>query len=380
MLFGAELPTWALFTELILAGVVVILAGARFTRLADTLAERLNIGAGWIGLILLATVTSLPELVTGGTATAIGNVDLAMGGILGSCSFNITLIVLLNALWGGGSVLRDVSRSHALTSSFGLALIGLALLGIVLMDKFTHRPAVAQVCEITWAAAILVTYIGCMRLVYRYECALNSKMEPTAERHKVGTGLSLGIAAMAAIIVAASWWLAHLGDILSTHEIKMIGRPLGSTFVGACFLALATSLPEIVTSVTAVRLGKLDLALGNIFGSNMFNIAVIPALKAISLLNGETVMLAGHASNTNQNLIAGLLAILLTTIALGGLAYQSKRRMLRRFGFDSILIAITYAGGMILLLLSGRSIQTLGDRDGRGGDRVSHVAREVEDG
>jgi cation:H+ antiporter len=351
LLFPTALPTWALFAELIVAGSVVILAGARFARVADEIGKRLNIGGGWIGLILLATVTSLPELVTGGTATAIGNVDLALGAILGSCSFNITLIVLLNALWGGGSVLRDVSASHRLTSSFGLLLIGMCLLGIVLMDKFADRPDIARAMEASWAVLILITYLICMRLTYRYERTQNTLRNQVGQRRRIGKTLAGWVVVTALVLVAASWWLALLGNVLSTHRIELIGRPLGATFVGACFLALATSLPEIATSIAAVRLGNLDLALGNIFGSNMFNIFVIPALKAISLLRGDAVMLTSETSNSSQNLIAGLIAILLTTIAIGGLTYQSKRKMLNRFGFDSILIAVTYAGGMILLLM-----------------------------
>ncbi len=351
LLFGAELPTEALLGELVLVGAVVIVAGARFTRLADKLAEQLNIGGGWIGLILLATVTSLPELVTGGTATWIGNTDLAMGAIFGSCSFNITLIVLLNALWGGGSVLRGVSTSHALSSSFGLALIGMALLGLVLLDKFSGNAGAAQVTEIVWAGAILVTYLGCMRLIHRHEVRNHVDREAQGARRRVGAGIKIQIALMAIVLVVASWWLARLGDILGDHEIKMIGRPLGATFVGVCFLALATSLPEIVTSISAVRLGKLDMALGNIFGSNMFNIFVIPMLKFTSLAHGEARLPGLNAGANAQNLIAGLLAILLTAIAVGSLAYKSERRLLRRFGFDSILIAITYFGGLVLLLM-----------------------------
>lgn len=352
--FGENLPTEAIFVELVLAAIVVILAGSKFTRLADTLADRLNLGAGWVGLILLATVTSLPELVTGGTATWVGNVDLAFGNIFGSCCFNITLIVLLNAMLGGGSVLRSVSGSHALTSSFGLALMGLALLGIVLVDKFSGSPRLAQVTEWTWAALILITYLGCIRLIYRRERELNGDQPAGAVAQGTHAALYGMIALMAAILVAASWWLAMLGDVLSVHEIKMIGRPLGATFVGAGFLAVATSLPEIVTSISAVRLGKLDLALGNIFGSNMFNIVVIPMLKAVSVVRGDSLLLSGTTGHGAENLVTGLLAILLTAIAVGGLAYRSQRKLLRRFGFDSILIAVTYIGGMTLLLMDAR--------------------------
>lgn len=353
MIFADNLSTWALFVEFALAAAVVIVAGSKLTRMADQLADRLNIASGWIGLILLATVTSLPELITGGTATAIGNVDLALGGILGSCCFNITLIFLLNLLWRGGSVLSGVGAGHSLTSSFGLLLIGEALLGIVLLDKFAASREFAQIVELCWVALIAVTYLGCMKLVYRFERDQRLSEEVAGERPQVESAVWVKLAALATILVAASWWLALIGDVLSTHKIEMIGRPLGATFVGACFLALATSLPEIATSVAAVRLGNLDLALGNIFGSNMFNIFVVPFLKIVSVCDGSPLLLAEGSFSGTQNLITGLLAILLTAIALGGLACKSKRIILKWFGFDSILIALTYAGGMLLLLMGG---------------------------
>lgn len=347
LLFTPELPTWALFAEMAIAAVFVILAGSRFTRLADTVADRLNLGSGWVGLVLLASVTSLPELVTGATATWFDNVDLALGNIFGSCSFNITLIVLLNAVIGGGSVLRGVASTHRLTSAFGLLLMAEALLGLVFFQKFTPTPT----GEIVWAVLIFLTYGVCMKLTYTDEKAAAVPVDDAPERQRVGIAIWSQIGLMALVLVVASWWLARIGDVLSTHEIKMIGRPLGATFVGACFLALSTSLPEIVTSITAVRLGKLDLALGNIFGSNMFNIFVIPMLKVTSMVNGQPVMLKTHPLVSMDNLIAGLLAIVLTAITLGALAYKSHRKLPRRFGYDSILIAVAYLTGMTLLVM-----------------------------
>ncbi len=349
--FGDSLSTWALAGEFILVALVVILAGARLTRLADLLANRLNLGSGWVGLILLATVTSLPEVVSGCTATAIGNPGMALAALFGSCSFNLTLIVWLNVLIGGGSVLRDVDRSHVLTSSFGLLLIGVALLGVVLGHKFVARPAVAQVCEYAWAATILIGYLGCMRLTYRFDRRCNPRDE-SRRRQPFGRWRYGQLVIMAVVIVMASWWLARICDVLSTHEIGWLGRPLGASFVGAGLLALATSLPEITTSIAAVRLGNLNLALGNIFGSNMFNMFVIPMLKVTSLAKGEPLLMGAGGFDPTQNVIAGLTAILLTAITLGGLTYQSSVKMFRRFGFDSILIAVTYIGGMILLVMS----------------------------
>lgn len=353
MIFSEALPTWALFLELFVVGLIVILAGAKFAKLADKLADYLNIGGGWIGLILLATVTSLPELVSGATATTIGNVDLALGGIFGSCAFNIVIIVLMNAIIGGGSVLRKVSPSHTLTSSFGLALIGIALFGLVVSSRINSSGPIAQWFEITWALLILVAYLGCVRLVYRFEKSQNTIASAPAENsvQRVPTSMYIALTVLACIIVLASWWLACLGDVLSTHKIGIIGRPLGATFVGACFLALATSLPEIATSVAAIRLGNIDLALGNIFGSNMFNIFVIPVLKVVSMIDGQPVLLAQGSVSQNDHMITGLTAILLTVITVGSLVYKSRRTVLRRFGFDAVLISITYVGGMLLLLL-----------------------------
>jgi cation:H+ antiporter len=259
---------------------------------------------------------------------------------------------MMNALIGGGSVLRGKGAAHTLSSSFGLALTALALLGIVLISKFSAAPRVAQAAELTWTALIAIAYLGCMRLVYAQEqqtiAAGNNGDRPA--RQGVRRIVYVQVLIMAVIIVGASWWLARICDTLAVHEIRMIRRPLGSTFVGAGFLALATSLPEIVTSITAVRLKNLDMALGNIFGSNMFNIFVIPVLKAVSLVQGEPLLLAAGAVNSAQNLITGLLAILLSAVAVGGLTYQSRSPSRRRFGLDSILIAIIYLGGMALLL------------------------------
>lgn len=349
MLFPTELPTWAIFLEFIFIASTIVITSRSFVILADRLAEKLHIGGGWIGLVLLATVTSLPELIASSTATVIGNVDLAMGGILGSCCLNITIIVLMNSVQGGGSVLRKVSSAHVLSSSFSLILIGLALVGIVLTEKFANVSHVAWISEWIWVGLIAVAYLGAIKLIYQYE-QKNSEQQSSNKKKTNNTSIYVKIAMLAVVIVGASWWLTQLCDTLSTHEIKMIGRPLGATFVGAVFLALATSLPEISTSVTAVRLGNLDMALGNIFGSNMFNIFVIPVMKVVSFCNGDSLLMNPDWISSTQNLITGLLAILLTAITIGGLVYQSKRRVYR-FGFDSVLIAVVYIGGMALLLI-----------------------------
>jgi len=349
--FGTELHTGALLVEIMLAGLVVVASGWRLSILADRIADAYHLGGAWIGLLLLATVTSLPEVVTGCTAAWIGQPDLAFSAIFGSCSFNIVIIVMLNLCVGGGSILAGRGAAHALSSAFGIVLIAIAMLAMLLVEKFNARPETAQFIEWASAALIAATYLLCMRMVYRNqgEMPLPDQDDRNATEE---SGLLPKVALVSLVLVAAAWWLAKTGDVLADHPIEWLGRPLGATFVGALFLAIATSLPEIVTGLAAVRLGNLDMALGNIFGSNMFNICVIPALKVSSALSGRPLLMHDRNFHLDQNLIAAALPILLTAVVVGAFSYHRPRAFLKRMGADSALIAAIYVGGMALLLIS----------------------------
>lgn len=353
-IYGEALPTWALLVEISLAGLVVIITGTKLTRYADAIADRLGLGSGWIGLILLATVTSLPEVVAGSTSVWIGNADMAFAAIYGSCSFNVTIIVLLNAIIGGGSVLQKAGLFHVLSSSFGIILIGISLAAIALSQMLLGDPRAAMIAEAVGALLILLAYLSCARLVFQFDrsqaAAVLDVSDAVADDVPPGEPVFGRTMIAASVLVASAWWLTRTGDVLSTHPIETLGGPLGATFVGAMFLALATSLPEIVTAIAAVRMGNLDLALGNIFGSNMFNIFVIPMLKVVSVARGDRLLMDGEHFSATTNMFAGLLPIVLTGIAVAGLAYRSRRKLLRRFGFDSLLIGAVYAGGMWLLI------------------------------
>ncbi len=343
------LETWAILVEILLAGLVVVGSGSKLSILADKVAAKYGWGGAWVGALLLATVTSLPEVVTGCTSVAIGEPNMAFAAIYGSCSFNIVLIVLFNAFVGGGSILHGKGRNHALSSSFGIVLITTTLIAILLVDKFSDRPNIAAAVEIIFALAILIIYPLCMRMVFKTEKELITEIQtpsPTGSSER----LIPKIAIYSIILVAAAWWMAQTGDVLADHPIELIGGPLGATFVGSLFLAIATSLPEIVTGLTAVRLGNLDMALGNIFGSNMFNMFVVPMLKITSLAGGQELLMNGGDFDVSQNLFAGILPILLTAVVVGGLSYRTSRTLLRRVGVDSGLIAAIYIIGMILLL------------------------------
>ena len=203
------------------------------------------------------------------------------------------------------------------------------------------------------AGTIAVTYILCMRMVYRTEKELGAgNSDSSSHTTERSPGLLAKVGMLSLVLVVSAWWLANTGDVLSDHHIELIGRPLGATFVGVLFLALATSLPEIATGLAAVKMGNLDMALGNIFGSNMFNIFVIPFLKIISWISGDSLLFSGEDFHASQNIIAGVVPLLLTGVAVGAMSYRSSRRVLRRLGIDSALLVVIYVLGMVLLLSS----------------------------
>jgi cation:H+ antiporter len=355
LLFPNNVTSLGLFVELLLAGLVVIATAIVLTRLADRFADERGLGKAFVGMLLLATVTSLPEVVTGATAGAIGSVDMAFGAVFGSCSFNIVIIVIMNLVFaGGGSVLRAARPAQLLSSSFGIVMITLSLLAITSVQKFAGRPVVQQGIESLACVAIVITYMSCMHLIHKFErreIATQEKLPlltPTSWMIPKLIGVSL-------ITIAAAWWLTQTGDVLAEHPIELLGgRVLGKTVVGLSFLAAATSLPEIATSITAVRINNLDMALGNVFGSNMFNILVLPVVKLSTLATGDSLMMVGANFSANVNILAGLVPVLLTAVAVAGIAYRTQRRVLR-LGFDSVVLMVIYVLGMIAILSTGSS-------------------------
>ncbi len=346
---GDGLTTGWLVVELLLAGTIVVLAAVRLTRLADRFAEDWRLGHAFVGMLLLATVTSLPEVAAGATAASIGAVDIAFGAVFGSCSFNIVIIVIMNlALAGGGSILRAARPAQLLNSAFGIVMITIALLAIAGVEKFPKRPGVQQIVELCACAAIVVAYMSCMNLTHRFELRETPPAPETAAAERTPLLLPK-IAVIAVITMAAAWWLTQTGDVLSEHPIAALGRPLGKTLIGVLFIAAATSLPEVATSVAAVRMNNLDMALGNVFGSNMFNILVLPLVKIVTLIKGDTLMMAGPGFSPTTNMLAGLLPVLMTAVALSGIVYRTQRRVFR-LGFDSVLLLAIYVVGMTLIL------------------------------
>jgi cation:H+ antiporter len=191
---------------------------------------------------------------------------------------------------------------------------------------------------------ILVVYLIAMRTVFRYEHRQRAEyVEERIERHPDITLREAGIryALMALIVVSAAIWLPFIG--------KDLALTMGwhSTFVGTLFIAFATSVPEIVVTVAAVRIGALDMAISNLMGSNIFNILIL-VVDDVFYLKGP---LLAHVSLLHA--VTALSAIMMTGLAIVGLFYRPKERLFKTVGWTSLFLLMIYLLNSFFLYLYG---------------------------
>jgi cation:H+ antiporter len=330
------------WVEFLLCVALIGLAGVKLSRYGDAIADKTGLGGTWIGVIMLASVTSLPELVTGiSSVTAANAPDIAAGDVLGSCVFNLLLIVLLDFLHRGESVFRRASQGHILSAGFGIMLIGFAGFNILLAEK----GATAAVWHVgLYTPAILILYLVSMRSVFRYEAEqIQQFAEAEADSYPGLTlrGAVVRYVAAALVVLLAGVWLPFVAKALAVQ----MGWHL--SFVGTLFVAFVTSLPELVVTVAALRLGAVDMAIGNLFGSNLFNIAIL-AVDDIFYLPGPLfeAVSATHA-------ISAFSAVMMTGVAVVGLLYRPRTRVLKTVGWASIFLFSVYLINSYLLFLYG---------------------------
>ena len=328
---------WVLFG---VCTLVILRAGTKLSVYGDVLADKTGLGRTWIGVVLMASVTSLPELITGVSSVAIFDVpNIAAGDILGSCMFNVLILSMLDVRHPTPLSTR-IHQGHVLSAAFGVVMIGLVVLGLLAGDR---APAVGWVG--VFSVAFLGTYVLAMRTIFVHERArladvakeMAEELEPHAmSLREATTRYTLN----ALLLVAAATYLPGIGESIA----QMTG--LGETFVGSLFIAMSTSLPEVVVAVAAVRLGAVDLAAGNLFGSNLFNIAIL-GIDDLAYVQGPLL-----TSVQPTHLISGVAAIAMTAVAIIGMTFRAGRKRYA-FSWDALGIMGLYLTGA-LMLYAGR--------------------------
>ena len=322
---------------------VIAVAGVRLTRYGDIIAEKSGFSRGWVGLILLATVTSLPELATGLSAVTIAMTpDIAVGDILGSCVFNLLIIVLLDFLYRKESIYTRARQSNVLSAGYGIALIGFAGFNLLLYRSGV-LPSLGHVGFYT--PVILLLYLLAMRSLYRYEQAQVS--EYVEDRVEQYPDVSLkqavqGYLVASVAVVTVGIWLPFIAKDLAT------AMAWEQSFVGTLLVAAITSAPEVAVTVAALRMGAVDLAIGNLFGSNLFNIAIL-AIDDLVYLPGPL-----FADVSTVHAASAFSAMMMSGLAVVGLVLRPASRIFRTVSWISLLLLIIYLINALFLYLYGR--------------------------
>jgi len=322
-----------------LASTVVLVVAARYlARYGDVISLRTGLGGVFIGTLLMAGATSLPELLTAINALNQDAPDLTAGNIFGSNMFNMFLLAVVDLMFYRVHILRRVTINHAVSATLAVLLMSVALFFIL-----------AQIdVSLGWVGVdslilIALYVLGARLLSGGGDSGEGDEEEIPDDTPSLRTALiGFGVATVALVLITPVLVRSSIGIAEQTG--------LGTGFIGVTLVGIVTSLPEVMTTIAAARIGAYDLAIGNLFGSNMFNIF---ALGLVDFFYTDGRFLAEVSSTMT---IAGMLALLVTTLALlGNLARNLTRGGMRRLliDADALMIAIIYVLGMVLLYNRG---------------------------
>jgi len=301
--------------KFLLCLVIILFAGTKLARYGDAIAEKTNLGRIWIGLILIAAVTSMPEFVTGISAAAlVEKPDLALGTLLGSCIFNLAIIGLLDIMSYRVPILYGASSRHILAAVVGIVLAVIACGGILGGDVLSRF-------SLGWVGVVgfllPVVYILGMRRMFLIEQKHKIALAPAVkmrygELSSKEVYLKFALASVA--VIGVGIWLSFVGDEIA------VTTGWNDSFVGSLFLAITTSAPELVVAITALRIGAVDMAVADILGANMLDIAHV---FTVDLFYTKGVILSAAS---NAHIITMGIIIIMSLLVILGLRFKQSRK------------------------------------------------------
>ncbi len=325
---------WVTF---VLSALGIVFAGIRLAPYGEAIGRRTGIGQGWIGLLFLATLTSIPELTTTISGASFDVPNIALGNAFGSNLFNVVIIAVMDVLLlGRGPFLLKARGYHTLSGGMAVLLTLFGVLGIVLAPRATFL----GISPVSWL--ILVGYVAGVFLLFHAE------RHETVEEEAQWEGISLKVAIVGFLICAAVIVVSGIFLIRASKEISLTSG-LSASFMGAILVAIVTSLPELATSIGALRIGAYDMIVGNLFGSNMFNILTLFFADA-AFRRGS--IYAGLNGGEADQVVVAVCGVVLTVVAMVSLGARSRRRVLG-IGVGSAALLLFYFGATALIVFRG---------------------------
>lgn len=331
----------AVITFCVCAAVIGVV-GTRIASICDRLADTTGLGEAFFGAVFLGASTSLPGIVTSVTAAADGHPNLAFSNALGGIAAQTVFLAIADMFY------RKANLEHAAASAPNMMQGALLIILLMAVLLFMYSPAVDVAGVHPGSIALMLVYIFGVRMITAAragttwnaartpETVVDKPEEaPPASRREIMRLWALFFA-LAAVLAVAGYTIARTAETFSAKT------GISETIVGGLFTAVATSLPEFVTVVAAVRQGALTLAVGDIIGGNSFDVLFVAAAD-IAYREGTIY----HALQSQQTFIVAL-AALLTAVLLLGLLRREKRGI-ANIGFESFFILILYAGGVVVM-------------------------------
>jgi len=331
--------------QFVLLAAVIVVAGTKLAHFGDVIGHWTGLGRTLVGVVLLAAATSMPEFAVDCSSAYIGLLDQGVGDLLGSSLMNLLILGLLDMVFHPrGRMLNRLGAAHAFSATMSLILTTIVLLCLML-----HAPLIPGLRISAGSIALLLTYVLLMRLIYFDEKHAQRMNESKGDEALDLPGISLrhatlGYLVCTAAIFGAAPFLASTAGVLADET------GLGGTFIGTTLLALCTSLPEAVTTWAALRMGAYDMAVGNIFGSNTFNMAIIPAVDLF--YNGSL-----FASVSPVHAVTATMVLLVTGVAMLGLLYRVEKKFWLIEPDSALLILLVLGAlGIVYMIGDGTSV------------------------
>ncbi len=328
--------------KFLLSLLIILFAGTKLARYGDAISEKTGLSRVWIGLVLFSFITTMPELATGISAVALVKLpNLALGNFLGSCIFNLAIIAVLDILYRPAPLLSMARTRHLLPAGLGILLISLTAGSILAGERFSGL-------ALGWVGIptiiIFLLYLLVIRRILLYERYHQPQpVETVSPRYEELDNktvyLRFTLAALA--IIGAGVWLAFIGSEITT------AYSWSASFVGSLFLAVATSMPELVVSVAAIRLGAIDMAVAGILGANMLNMA---NLLIVDLFYKQGPILSSVESD---HLITAVVAMVMTLMVIGGIRFRQKQKTFKFISWYGVALIGLYLLGFYALFSLG---------------------------
>ena len=302
---------------LLIVGFVLLIKGADFfVDGAASTATNFKVSKTLIGLTIIAFGTSAPELAVSIKALAAGSTDMVLGNVIGSNILNILLILGLAAF------IRPLAiRKETIRKEIPICILISSLLVVLFLDVQLNA---AEVNPITRSDGIAILLFFVIFLSYLVSMALHSrdkkKAKPEKPKWKLSSSLLFTALGLAGIIIGSNFVVDS-----ATNLATAIG--ISERVIALTVIALGTSLPELVTTVVAAKKGETELVLGNILGSNIFNICVVlgipvaifgavtpagfSAIDLIALVGSAALLFVFSVTNHKINRLEGGLMLLM---------------------------------------------------------------------